>query len=412
MNKIIRFSNFFVPAAIISAIIVVVGIFGFISNRGFNLGVDFQAGLLQEVQFAPTAFRLTYDGPGNASISLGRNNLDIVISGAAADEVTHRFAFSSYPSQGDLLRGLRGIDGMSITEVGHANTRSTWLIQSAQSSPVLSATIPFVIHSLPPDASPVRIEDVRSSLQTLGTVSVQALGTPPERRFMIRMDDRELGSDGGRGVPSERIISNLENTFGAGGVVVTRSDYVGQSFARNLIDQAGVLILLTLLLVLVYMAFRFKLQFALGAVIGILYDVIVIVAFVVWSRMEFNTITIAAILTILGYSTNNTIVVFDRIRENRRIFPDDPFVNVLNRSLTATLNRTIITTATTMLAVLSLFIFTTGAMKDFALALLVGMLSGVYTTIFIASGFVNFWETRKVKKEKQRMGLAAASAKA
>jgi len=126
--------------------------------------------------------------------------------------------------------------------------------------------------------------------------------------------------------------------------------------------------------------------------------------------MEFNTTTIAAILTILGYSTNNTIVVFDRIREYRRIFPDDPFVDVLNRSLTATLNRTIITTLTTMLAVLSLFIFTTGSMQDFALALLVGMTSGVYTTLFIASGCINFWENIKVKKEKRRMGLIPAKA--
>jgi preprotein translocase subunit SecF len=124
--------------------------------------------------------------------------------------------------------------------------------------------------------------------------------------------------------------------------------------------------------------------------------------------MEFNTTTIAAILTILGYSINDTIVIFDRIRETRRIYPDDAFVDVLDRSLTETLNRTIITTLTTMLAVLSLYIFTTGSMKDFALALLVGMISGVYSTIFIASGFVNFWELRKNKREKKRLGAVPA----
>jgi preprotein translocase subunit SecF len=133
------------------------------------------------------------------------------------------------------------------------------------------------------------------------------------------------------------------------------------------------------------------------------------VAFIAWTRMEFNTTTIAAILTILGYSINDTIVIFDRIRETRRIYPDDSFVNVLNRALTETLGRTIITTLTTMLAVVSLFVFTTGSMKDFALAMLVGMVSGVYSTIFIASGIVYGWELRKSAKAKRRLAVSAAA---
>ena len=148
------------------------------------------------------------------------------------------------------------------------------------------------------------------------------------------------------------------------------------------------------------MSFRFKPQFALGSVVGIVHDGIIIVAFVVWSQMEFTTSTIAAILTILGYSLNNTIILLDRIRENRRIFPDHPFVEVLNISLTNVLGRTVITTVSTMLAVLFLFIFAKGSMKDFALALLVGMVSGFYTTIYIVSGFVNFYEKLKNKRKK------------
>jgi preprotein translocase subunit SecF len=304
------------------------------------------------------------------------------------------------------------VEGISVSEAAPANIRSAWLIQSAQSSPRLEANRPFLLHYLAPDAKPVLIEDVRASLLPLGSVSVQELGEPAERRFMLRMEDRELEAASGRGVPAERIIAALENSFGQGAVAVTRSDYVGSRFSKNLTDQVGVLISLTLLLVLAYISFRFKPQYAFGAVIGIVNDAIVIVAFVVWSRMEFNTSTIAAILTILGYSVNNTIVVFDRVRENRRIFPDEAFVNVLDRSLTGTLNRTIITTVTTMLAVVFLFVFTTGSMKDFALALLVGLTSGVYTTTFIASGFVHFWEIQKVKREKRKLTLASAGSKA
>jgi preprotein translocase subunit SecF len=122
--------------------------------------------------------------------------------------------------------------------------------------------------------------------------------------------------------------------------------------------------------------------------------------------MEFNTTTIAAILTILGYSINDTIVIFDRIRENQRIYPDEKLVDTMDRSLTETLSRTIITTMTTMLAVLSLYIFTTGSMKEFALCLLMGMVSGVYSTIFIASGFVNFWGVQAGKRSRKKFPLS------
>ena len=411
MKNIIRFSRFFLPAAVISAIIVILGIAGYFMNKGFNLGVDFQAGLIQEIQFAPAAFNLTYDCPGNAIISLGRNELDIVVSGAGIDEITHSFPFASYPTQSALVRGLRGIEGIGITEIAPSGIRSSSLVQSAQSSPRLEPDVPFLLHYLPQDAKPVLLEDVRASLLPLGTVSVQVLGTPAERRFMIRMEDKELESEDS-GVPAEKIVTTLENSFGKGEVAVIRSDYVGSRFSKNLTDQAGLLMGCTLLLVLIYMSFRFKPQYAIGAVLGIINDGIVMIAFVVWTRMEFNITTIAAILTILGYSTNNTIVVFDRIRENRGIFPDEAFVDVLNRSLTGTLSRTIITTVTTMVAVLSLYIFTTGSMKDFALALLVGMTSGVYTTMFIASGFVHLWEIKRAKREKHKRTMVSAGSKA
>lgn len=400
-NRIIRFSRFFIPAFILSGVLVIVGISGFVVNQGFNLGIDFQAGLMQEVQLAETAFHITYDGLGTASVSLSHTSLDILITGIGVDEFSRSFPFASYPVKGDIIAELQEIPGIHVLVIAPAGINSAWLIQSAQNIPLLEMERPFVVHYLSPYAPPVSIEDVRASLAPLGTVAVQNLGAPDERRFMVRMEADEI--EGAAGASAERVIAALEYTFGQGSVVINRSDFVGARFARDLTDQAALLLTLTLLLMLAYMTFRFKLQYAVGAIIGIIYDGIIIVAFVALTRMEFNTITIAAILTILGYSTNNTIVVFDRIRENLRIFPDDSFVDIIDRSLTGTLGRTIITTFTTMLAVLSLFIFATGAMQDFALALLVGMASGVYTTTFIASGFVYFWQLRKAGKEKRKV---------
>ena len=399
MKKILRFSKFFLPAAIISSVIIIFGVTGYIV-KGFTLGVDFQAGLIQEVQLAPTAFSLRWTGTSNAILSYDRNGLYIVVSGSGIDSRTYSFPYSEHDIISSLAGAMRAqLEELEVTLTANADINSQWLVYSLQSNPYLSGDTPYVVHYLDPAQAAVDIADMRAALVSLGQgVSVQHLGTPQERHFMIRVEDKEEGR-----VRSDQITEILESHFGSGGVAVLRSDYVGSRFSKDLTDQAGILMALTLLLILIYAAIRFKLQYAVGAVIGIMHDGIVIVAFVVWTQMEFTTSTIAAILTILGYSINNTIVVFDRVRENLRIYPDSPFIDVINISLTNVLSRTIITTVTTMLAVLSLFIFTTGSMKDFALALLVGMVSGVYTTLYIASGFVYLWETQKVKRAKKKL---------
>jgi preprotein translocase subunit SecF len=412
MKRIIRFSRFFIPAAIFSALLAVGGVAGYIIKGGFNLGVDFQAGLIQEVRFVPVAFRLTWAGRGSASVSFdrNRNRLDIVLSGAGVESQTLSFPFAEYPTIGALAGAIRSsvpLEGINVDLRAPQNAQSQWLIFSAQANPQLGDD-PFMVHYLEPGTEPIPIGRVRESLVSLGrTVSVQQLGQDGDRHFMIRLEeDGETAEDR---IPAEKIISVLRDYFN-NEVVVIRSDYVDSRFSKDLTGQAGKLLGLTLILILLYSSIRFKPQFAIGAVLAIIHDGLVMVAFVVWSRMEFNTTTIAAILTILGYSINDTIVIFDRFRETRRIYPDDRFVEVLDRSLTETLSRTIITTATTMLAVAFLFIFTTGSMKDFALALLVGMASGVYSTVFIASGFVYFWDVQAKKREQRKRAPGSAKA--
>jgi preprotein translocase subunit SecF len=406
MKRIIRFSKLFFPAMIFSITLTSAGVISYFVMGGFNLGVDFQAGLIQEVQFAPTAFSLTWTGRGNATIAFDRGGMYIVNSGVGVEARTVSFPFNEYGTLGELARALSfRVEGLNVELDVPGGVSTQWLIRSAQGNPQLGSE-PYLVHYLDPESPEISIATVREAMSSLSqSVSVQNLGQPGDRLFMIRVDDKQMEGEGGP--PSERITNILEGYFGVGEVLVLRSDYVGSRFSKNLTDQAGLLMGLTLLLILAYASIRFKLQYAVGAVVGIVHDSLVIVAFVIWTGMEFNTTTIAALLTILGYSINNTIVVFDRVRENRRIYPDEVLVNVLNRSLTETLSRTIITTLTTMLAVMSLIIFTTGSMRDFALALQVGMISGVYTTTFIASGIVNFWEVKKVKREKQKLAVTA-----
>jgi len=400
MKKTIHFSKFFVPAAVISCFLAAFSISGYIINKGFALGVDFQAGLIQEVQIAPTAISLRWNGNANATLTHDRRKIDVIITGAGVEERRHEFLFSEYRTVGAITDAMREKLGeLDISIMANHDINTQWLVFSSLSNPYLNSENAYIIHYLDPSSVPIDISDVRTAMAgfTQG-VSVQNMGSASDRQFMIRIEDKEEGR-----ITSTEIVQALEMYFGNGNVAVLRSDYVGSRFSKDLTDQAGILILLTLLVILIYSAIRFKLQFAVGAVIAIMYDGLVMVAFMVWTRMEFTTLSIAAILTILGYSTNNTIIFFDRVRENLRVNPDNSFKDIIDISLTGILGRTIITTASTMLAVMALFIFTTGSMKDFALALLVGMTSGVYTTLFIVSGFVNFWQNQKIKREKKKL---------
>jgi len=400
MKKIIRFSKFFIPTAVISCILVVFSISGYALNKGFALGVDFQAGLIQEVQIAPTAFNLRWNGTANAVIQFDRGGIYIIISGIGMDSRTHSFLFSDHGTIGAIKNAMTSeLPDLEVIIPTNENINSNWLLFSSQGNPLLNSVTPFVIHYLDPNSSPIDISEVRTAMAGFSqSVAVQSIGQPGDRHFMIRVEDKEDDR-----VRSDEVVQILESYFGKGQIAVVRSDYVGSSQSQKLIEQVFYLIPLALLIILIYLIIRFKLQYAVGAVIAILYDILVIIAFIVWTRLEFNTTSIAAILTILGYTTNNTIIFFDRVRENLRIYPEHSFKDIIDISLTGILGRTIITTATTMLAVLFLFIFTTGSMKDFALILLVGMTSGVYTTLFIVSGFVNFWNDQRTKQEKKKL---------
>jgi preprotein translocase subunit SecF len=402
MKKLIRFSKFFVPAAVISCILVILSISGYIFNGGFALGVDFQAGLIQEVRIAPTAFSLRWNGAANATISYDRSNIYIVVSGLGLESRTFTFPFSEYDTIGALTRTMQQqLEELEINLMVNERINSQSLVFSTHNNSLLNNVTSYVVHYID-QQSPIDISEVRTAMAGFSQgVAVQNIGVPTDRHFMVRVEDKDEGR-----VTSSEIVQILESYFGGGSIAVLRSDYVGSRFSKDLTDQAGILISLTLLLVLIYLTIRFKLQYAVGAVIAIMYDGLVMVAFMVWTRMEFTTLSIAAILTILGYSTNNTIIFFDRVRENHRIYPDHSFKEIIEISLNGIFGRTIITTASTMLAVLALFIFTAGSMKDFALALIVGMFSGVYTTLFIVPGFVNFWQNLKIKREKKKLAAA------
>jgi preprotein translocase subunit SecF len=233
-----------------------------------------------------------------------------------------------------------------------------------------------------------------------------------DNQYMIRIQDSGKDKEFSKTIIT-KLTSELGKAFGEGNILVNSSDFVGASFSKNLLTQVIWLTLGTFVLIMIYCAFRFKPAYAIGAVLSVVHDALIMVAFIVFTRMEFNTSSIAAILTIVGYSINDTIVIYDRIREKVKFNPSAPFRENMNRGVTETLSRTFITVLTVLLAAISLYTFTSGSMKAFSLAIIVGLVSGTYSSVFIASAFVDFWNTRveklAVKKQAVQAGLAATA---
>ncbi len=409
MKRVFRFDRAFLATALLSAALIALSLFG-LATKGFNLGVDFQAGMNQYVQFAYPAFEVSYSGSGDAVLSVGEDRATLVFTGADVENRTIVYDLKAAGTLADLARELSAQAGVSARAFDGAGKTAASLVPTYQGDFRLGPEGLTLCREPDGEAEMFAgIDKVRAAGETLGSVSVQNIGEKIKQQYIIRL--RDDGSDTKfSATGAERIRTVLESAFGKGRVVVMKTDFVGARFSKDLSDNAWKITLFTTLVILIYATVRFKLQYAVGAVLAILYDALIMIGFIVWTRMEFNTSTLAAILTILGYSINDTIVIFDRIREDRRILPNEPFVNVLNKSINETLGRTIITTVTTMLAVLAIFFFTTGSMRDFALALLVGMVSGVYSTIFIATNFVSFWtaSSEKRKKEKESAPVKAS----
>ncbi|AYE36505.1 protein translocase subunit SecF [Borrelia turcica IST7] len=180
------------------------------------------------------------------------------------------------------------------------------------------------------------------------------------------------------------LLEKLETEYKSH-VEILDSYFIDSSFSSTLRTKSMLLVCLTFTLVLVYVALRFRLSYAIASIFATIHDIFFVIAFLGTFRIEVNSSIIVSILTIIGYSLNDTIIIFDRIRENSKKLTGTSFLNVLNISIKQTLSRTILTSITTFVAVLSIYIFTEGAIKDFSLIFMVGVVVGTYSSIFIAS---------------------------
>jgi preprotein translocase subunit SecF len=364
-TRTIDFLQFRTKALVLSSVLIGATLIS-LFYPGPNLGVDFAGGTEVELQLRGDVSAAELR---QAVIDLGHDSPEIV----AVQGVKNRYVLrvkedaEHADKQTAMIREklAAGIDGAKVVDLrltGGANRMVLSLTQGATTEAITSAL----------ESSGVKVR------------SVETMGRAEENRYQVQLT--------GAG---DVLVAGLESKLGERGPEgALRVEWVGPKAGEQLRDAAIKSMLYSMALIMVYVAFRFDLRFAPGGILAIFHDAIIVLGAYVLVQKELTLGTVAAILTIIGYSINDTIVIFDRIRENLARARDAKLSQVINESLTQTLSRTIITSSVTMLSILGFLIWGTPIVKDIAFALAVGFLSGTYSTIYIATPAVE-WVDRK-----------------
>ncbi len=247
----------------------------------------------------------------------------------------------------------------------------------------------------------VNIGDVRNSLGKIGYAgtelkqSVLNQGGKSVEEYIIRFQAETESVNAG-----ERVLTQLSKDFGADNVVLRSVETVGPKIGGELRKAAIYASLLSLLLVMVYIAWRFEFRFAVGAIIPLFHDVLVIIGLFAFLNIEITLVIVAAVLTIIGYDINDTIVVYDRIRENLKNLRRENYFTIVNKSINETLSRTIITGLSTLFVLIILFFFGGDVIHDFAFVLFFGIVIGTYSSIFVAAPLLIEWERWQLRHGK------------
>ncbi len=383
MKKSYNFSKAFKPCAIISCIVIVLGIVGLIV-RGINFTTDYAPGLVEEVRIAPAAMEITYTGIASVNVETSNDSLSLVISGAGADNETKVFTFGQNPTISAMAEALNQVEGISAVVKSSGEADTYGIFTNSLNTSRLSST-PFRLY-VPDTSSSVTIDDVRSALEGVDIDKLQEKGVNADKSFQITIKASEESSSSDS--LQNAVNSALQTKFGQNNVAVVQTSYNAPASSTGMVISSILLALATIALIWLYATIRFHWDFALGAIIALLHDFCIMFTFITWFQIEFSATTLAAVLTIFGYSINATVVILDRVREALKTTNCKKFTEVLDIALNKTISRSIITTVTTLFASISLWVFTSGSIETFAIVLTIGLISGCYSSMFISSGFI------------------------
>jgi len=240
------------------------------------------------------------------------------------------------------------------------------------------------------------LEDIRYTIREAGYQNFEVVNFRTDRDVQIRI--QETGSadlDQVTAAQATDIVLAALQANSDSDVEILGTGFIGAQVGEELREQGGLGMLVALIMIMIYISLRFQYKFAVGAVAALAHDVTIVLGFFAFFGVDFDLTVLAAVLAVIGYSLNDTIVVFDRIRENFRILRKTDPIDVINYSITQTLDRTLITSGTTSLVLLALFLFGGEMIHGFATALIVGIVIGTYSSIYVASEILTYMEVSK-----------------
>jgi preprotein translocase subunit SecF len=346
-----------------------------IATVGFNYGVDFAGGTVVEVKFNQSISAADVRRRAEAG---GLHEVSVQNIGAE-DENTFllRMGGVTQLTEENADKAKAAINGLGpMRNVFTDMANGIINIRSA--------------NALTPDA-------IRQAVESSGTgvQEVRTLGPAQGGGF-----DYQVVASG----MADKVRSALSKGVATPDFQERRVDYVGPQVGKQLRNKGIAALLYAMVAILIYVAFRFDFKFGPGALLSMLHDVVMVAGFYLVSRREFNLTSIAALLTVIGYSVNDTIVIYDRIREDMGKYKGKPLIEVINIAINDTLARTVLTSLVTSLSLVGLLIFGVGEIWDFAMAMLVGILVGTYSSVYIASPLVIWLDERAAAREGRAKG--------
>ncbi|HYL09974.1 MAG TPA: protein translocase subunit SecF [Candidatus Acidoferrales bacterium] len=378
----------------LSGFFLLIGGISWITKHGLRYGIDFKGGTLVYVRFSQTPpidqirSGLAAQGLGNSQIQrisdLTNPNSNEVVIGL---EEKGQGEEALDAGRSAILKALSAMFGVSDAAKGDFNNAST-----AALAEFLSKHDPL---ALGPGASD-RYTQIAKGLTD---------SRDKDHHGLLTSFDDLKGADGA----SPAVVSMLKNNYGLGKFAVRNVEIVGPKVGEQLRTKAIIVTLCALGGMLVYIAFRFEWVYGAAAVLAVFHDVLITLGFFSLLNFEISLTVMAALLTLVGYSMNDTIVIFDRIRENNRLMRREPFPAIVNRSINQTLSRTILTSGLTFLTVLVLFLMGGQVLRAFSFALVVGIVVGTYSSFGIAAPLVVAWNRWRGQKAVAGTGTAAGN---
>jgi preprotein translocase subunit SecF len=364
------------PALFISSVLNLAILVG-ITIFGFNFGVDFAGGTVVELKFD---HRVNAEDIRRRAQSAGLHDVSVQGIGGA--------------SENSFLLRLGG-----VTQLTKEN--------SAQAEAAIRALGPVKFFSADLDNGLINFRSENKLDPEQVKKAVEGTGTGIK-------EVRSLGEAQGGGNDYQVVVSGMADRVFAAmkqglekpDFIVQRVDYVGPQVGKQLRNKGIMSLVYAMVMILIYVAFRFDFKFGPGALVAMVHDVIMVSGYFLVTRREFNLTSIAVLLTVIGYSINDTIVVYDRIREEMVRYKGKPLPEIINIAVNDTLSRTILTSGVTALSLIGLLIFGVGEIWDFAMAMLVGIIVGTYSSVYIASPLTIWLDERAAAKEREaRTGM-------